>query len=1153
MHHAFRRVLILGLAILMAIVIILPESITAQPPTPSIGELKARWWADGFPTVLTSSPSDSLATYNWEMPEGSSSLSPPEHGATPTLDWSRIVFQSYRDGNWEIYLSHADGSQPLRLTHHPATDAYPRLNRGATRIVFSSNRDDNFEIYTMNVDGSDLRRLTFNSASDISPAWSPDAKRIAFATNRHGNWEIYIMNADGSAQTRLTYNPGDEIMPTWSPDGSEITYVGNYRSPDYISGFILAINADGSNWHFVTSQDVFLNNPQNPIWSPAGTPLAFDYSPGADFTNKLVLYFPNEYKYKAVYNASQALTDVWMGSWSPDGAWLLFSRLNLVIRDNGLLLRNAFIEKISQEGGPVERILASGYDMLPDWQSMDISPPQSQVGTLPPYERATGFLVQWSGKDDGLSGLAGYDVQYRLGSSGVWVDWQTGTTATSATFSETPAATVYFRSRAQDNAGNLEDWPPGDGDTSTTLYSWRLNGAVTDTRGVPVRDAGVEVNPPALNWPSAGSDGRFQLYMPSAISSAVRVSKENFGSVPAAVLSGQTDATQWWALPPQDERLVNGEFEQADLAPWQVSGLSPVILDRSMAHTGNASLRLGQSGVQEATNISSNPGNSGLFGPPRVATDTAGNLHVVWSDMTPGSPDIFYTMRSADGVWTTPAPIAPHYAGASYHPSLGVSLDGTVHVAWMDWSPEMANVSYSFKPPAGTWAVVQDISGPIRTSPLYPTPPVLAVDGDGNLHVAWSDSSATGIWYARKGKAESWSSPSLIILAGNEPTLSAGPDRLVHLVWRDRASGHLLYTSRSWGSPWAEPAQVTNSDLAMYALRLAVGPQGNVYLIWIEVSSRSNVIYFSERTAGGAWSTPIPLSGRDKPDLSYVSLSDYLAAGSDGRVHVAWASRDGSGSEIRYRVRSPEGEWSDVFPVTQSKWEANGPSLLAGNNGLAHVVWFEGPPSSNTEVFYAQVNLAQPIAATVAQAVSLPAHLHRPTLSFAYRLESSNPADSLTAAVNGTSIFSTSTPVRDWTHAWTDLSMWAGKTVTLTFTLNGRAPEIAYLDSVSVGPWLTPLVSGVSPQNIPAGTTTAITITGQNFVATPRVRLNQRLLSDVRWVDAQTLHVTVPSDMPPDVYDVWVKNPDGPEGLFPRGLVIGQKVYLPAVLKNVAP
>jgi Tol biopolymer transport system component len=41
------------------------------------------------------------------------------------------------------------------------------------KIAFGSKRDGNGEIYVMNADGSEQRRLTNNPAIDGRPSWSP--------------------------------------------------------------------------------------------------------------------------------------------------------------------------------------------------------------------------------------------------------------------------------------------------------------------------------------------------------------------------------------------------------------------------------------------------------------------------------------------------------------------------------------------------------------------------------------------------------------------------------------------------------------------------------------------------------------------------------------------------------------------------------------------------------------------------------------------------------------------------------------------------------------------------------------------------------------------------------------------------------------------
>ena len=87
-----------------------------------------------------------------------------------------------------------------------------------------SRRDGNDEIYVTNADGSDPTRLTANTSVYDAPAWSPDGHKIVFQSNRDGNTEIYTMKADGTDQTRLTDYPGRDQDADWSHDGRTIVF-----------------------------------------------------------------------------------------------------------------------------------------------------------------------------------------------------------------------------------------------------------------------------------------------------------------------------------------------------------------------------------------------------------------------------------------------------------------------------------------------------------------------------------------------------------------------------------------------------------------------------------------------------------------------------------------------------------------------------------------------------------------------------------------------------------------------------------------------------------------------------------------------------------------------------------------------------------------
>lgn len=84
----------------------------------------------------------------------------------------------------------------------------PDWSPDGSQITFFSYRDGNFEVYVMNADGTDQRNLTNNPAIDGRPSWSPNGEKIAFYSTRYAEQEeIFVMNADGSKPTRLTDGP----------------------------------------------------------------------------------------------------------------------------------------------------------------------------------------------------------------------------------------------------------------------------------------------------------------------------------------------------------------------------------------------------------------------------------------------------------------------------------------------------------------------------------------------------------------------------------------------------------------------------------------------------------------------------------------------------------------------------------------------------------------------------------------------------------------------------------------------------------------------------------------------------------------------------------------------------------------------------------
>ncbi|MGB2693898.1 MAG: DUF5050 domain-containing protein [Dehalococcoidia bacterium] len=142
---------------------------------------------------------------------------PDEWDSTPSFlaNGRAVVFESDRDGDFDIYQLDLEAGDVTQLTKESGTDLEAKASPDGKRIAFASDRDGDFEIYTMALDGSDVRQLTDNDAVDRCAHWSPDNARLTFYSQRDGNREIYLMNADGSDLQRLTDDAGQEEVPDW--------------------------------------------------------------------------------------------------------------------------------------------------------------------------------------------------------------------------------------------------------------------------------------------------------------------------------------------------------------------------------------------------------------------------------------------------------------------------------------------------------------------------------------------------------------------------------------------------------------------------------------------------------------------------------------------------------------------------------------------------------------------------------------------------------------------------------------------------------------------------------------------------------------------------------------------------------------------------
>lgn len=252
-------------------------------------------------------------------------------------DGSRVVFQAYWSGDYDVWSVEPDGTGLTQLTHGPFDDREPSFSPDGQRIVFSSDRGGTYDIWELTLASGAVRPMTDGPDNEYTPSVSP-AGQLAYVADG-ADAGVWVRSGSASPRRLADARGEDLYSPTWSPDGQRLAYVriGQGESGLWVRDVSGADAADGRR---LTDgdQDVF---PFRAAWADGGTivytadggvrtrPVSGGREGSIDFEATVMLQRPAYRKRLRSFgpNEPQPVRGIVSPALSPDGSSVLFAAL----------------------------------------------------------------------------------------------------------------------------------------------------------------------------------------------------------------------------------------------------------------------------------------------------------------------------------------------------------------------------------------------------------------------------------------------------------------------------------------------------------------------------------------------------------------------------------------------------------------------------------------------------------------------------------------------------------------------------------------------------------------------------------------------------------------------------------------------------------
>ncbi|MFH4966105.1 hypothetical protein V8G69_13970 [Gaetbulibacter sp. M235] len=171
-------------------------------------------------------------------------------------------------------IAQANGYKEVQLTDNTFDNRYASYNKSGDLILFESNRDGHWQIYTMDVNGNHQKRLINSVYNDRRPAWNPLKNIILFESDRSGTNELYKLYLDTNTIQKIPMSlNGNKSFGQFAPNGVDVVFNYENSSEDID---IYSITHNGKRQKMLVD-DTYKK--LRPIFSPKGNSIVY-------YTNK---------------------------------------------------------------------------------------------------------------------------------------------------------------------------------------------------------------------------------------------------------------------------------------------------------------------------------------------------------------------------------------------------------------------------------------------------------------------------------------------------------------------------------------------------------------------------------------------------------------------------------------------------------------------------------------------------------------------------------------------------------------------------------------------------------------------------------------------------------------------------------------------------